>query len=88
MDSLDSLFLVRRIKLGLAVPTIAPSTIYANPSVGALTNAILRLSHEKDLSADAQRESRLRVCDELVQEYRRRIDQMQSPTTRDQKPDQ
>ena len=88
MDSLDSLFLVRRIKLGLAVPTITPSTIYANPSVGALTNAILRLSHEKDLSADAQRESRLRVRDELLQEYRRRIDQMQSPTTRDQKPDQ
>ena len=85
MDSLDSLFHVRRIKLGLAVPTIAPSTIYANPSVGALTNADLRLLQEKDLLANAQRESRLRVRDEMLQEYRSRIDQMQSLTTRDQK---
>ena len=80
MDSLLSLMIVRRIKQGLAVPTIAPSTIYANPSVGALTNAILCLSQENDLSTSSQRESRLRVRDELLQEYRSRIDQIQSST--------
>ena len=87
MDSLHSLIIVRRIKQGLGVPTIAPSTIYANPSVGALTNAILRLSQEKDLSANAQRESRLRVRDELLKEYRSRIDQIQSSTIWYQKVD-
>lgn len=55
MDSSHSLMIVRRIKQGLAVPNIAPSTIYANPSVCALTNAILRLLEEKDLSANAQK---------------------------------
>ena len=67
------------------MPTIAPSTIYANPSIWALTNTILRLSEEQDLSANTQKESRLRVRDELLQEFRSRIDQIQSPTTWNQK---
>ena len=54
MDPLHSLMIVRRIKQGLEMPTVAPSTIYANPSVCALTNAILRLSEQKNLSANAQ----------------------------------
>ena len=88
MDSLHSLMIVRTIKQGLAMPTVAPSTIYANPSVCALTNAILRLSEQKHLSANAQQESRLRVRDKLLQEYGRRIDQIQSPTTWNQRLDQ
>ena len=88
MDSLHALITVRKIKQGLAMPKIAPSTIYANPSVCALTNAILHLSEQEDLSFDAHKESRLRERDNLLQEYRRMIDQIQSPKTWNQKMDQ
>lgn len=55
IDPFNSSIIVGKIKQGLAVPTIAQSTFYANPSVRALTHAILRLLEEKNLSAEGQR---------------------------------
>ena len=81
MDSLQALILVRKLRRGLAIPTVALTTVYTNPSVTALTNAIIRLSrHQQDSMASQEQERRQRLSN-LFTEYQHKIDRLQkSPT--------
>ena len=87
MDSLQALLLVRELRRGLAVPTIALTTIYTNPSVTALTNAILRLSrHQQDSMAFQEQERRQRL-NNFFKEYQDKIDRLRTSPTEVQETD-
>ncbi|KAL6717631.1 hypothetical protein ACLMJK_005546 [Lecanora helva] len=83
MDSLHVLVLVRRLRRTLAMPPIVPSTVYVNPSVSALTNAVLRLREEQRISKDAQDQARMRERNAMIEDYGNVIDkewQSKSPS--------
>ena len=81
MDSLQALLLVRELRRGLAVPTVALTTVYTNPSVTALTNAILRLSrHQQDSRASQEQERRQRLSS-FFKEYQDKIDRLRTSPT-------
>ena len=76
MDSLQALLLVRELRRGLGVPTVALTTVYTNPSVTALTNAILRLSrHQQDSMVSQEQERRQRLSN-FFKEYQDKIDRL------------
>lgn len=78
MDSLQALLLVRKLRKGLALPSISPTMVYTHPSVTSLTDAILRLSTshlETQTSHDQERSQRLVT---VLNEYRDRIDTMKT----------
>ena len=78
MDSLQALLLVRELRQGLAVPTVALTTVYTNPSVTALTKAILRLSrHQQDSMASQEQERRQRLSN-FFREYQDKIDRLRT----------
>ena len=79
MDSLHALMIVRMIKQGLALPSMALSTIYTNPSVSALTKAVLRISEEQDLFHSTNETTRLQLRADMLQEYKNRIDEIANP---------
>ena len=81
MDSLQALLLVRELRQGLAVPTVALTTVYTNPSVSALTKAILRLSrHQQDSMASQEQERRQRLSN-FFREYQDKIDRLRTSPT-------
>jgi len=79
MDSLHALMTVRIMKQGLGLPSIALSTIYTNPSISALTKAVLRISEEQDLSYSANETTWLQLRADMLEEYKNRIDEIAIP---------
>ena len=81
MDSLQALLLVRELKRGLALPNIALTTVYTNPSVTALTDAVLCLSKNQHESKAYQERERSQRLSNFFTEYQEKIDQIPiSPT--------
>ena len=81
MDSLQALLLVRELKRGLAMPNIALTTVYTNPSVTALTGAILCLSKDEQGSKTNQERERSQRLGKFLKEYQEKIDQIPIPPT-------
>lgn len=73
MDSLQALVLIRKLRQSLGI-AIAPSTLYTNPSVLALTTAILPLLDQKQTSKASQEQVQVKehndLVQDLVQEYK------------------
>ena len=80
MDSLHALMAVRKIKQGLALPTIGLSTLYTNPSTSALTGAILRLADEQNISSLARQKGGLLTRSGLLRDYQTKIDRIAVPS--------
>ena len=81
MDSLQALLLVREFRRGLAIPTVALTTVYTNPSVTTLTNAILRLSRHQQDSKASQEQERHQTLSSFFKEYQEKIDRLPIPST-------
>ena len=79
MDSLHALMAVRKMKQGLALPTVAPSTLYTNPSISALTGTILRLADVQNISSLARQKSGLLTRKGLLRDYQTKIDRIAVP---------
>ena len=76
LDSLQTLTVVRKLKQGLAISNIAPSTVYTNPSVSALTDALLRISGQQQTSRDFEEQERSRERISVLNEYQNVINHM------------
>ena len=62
MDSLQVLLAVRRLRRGLALPSLATSTIYANPSVIVLADTVARLAKQHaELAKGDEQQDRLEL---------------------------
>ena len=81
MDSLQALLLVRELRRGLELPSVALTTVYTNPSVTALTNAILRLSRHQQDSMASQEQERHRRLSSFFKEYQDKIDRLPKSAT-------
>ncbi|KAI4144839.1 MAG: hypothetical protein L6R39_004024 [Caloplaca ligustica] len=81
MDSLHALVLVRALRRALEIPDLAPSTLYTNPSVTALSRAIVALREERRESQNTIHQVSLDRRHTLLKEYRGRIDRLSSPST-------
>ena len=68
MDSLQALVLVRKLKQSLAMSSIALSTIYTNPSVDSLTDAIIQLSDQTRTSETSSKQEHLQGRKALFEE--------------------
>ena len=74
MDSLQAMAIVRKLRESLATSTIALSTVYTNPSLSALTNAILCLLEEHQSSQASQDQMRVKCRHDIIDEYKLSID--------------
>ncbi|KAH8661698.1 male sterility protein-domain-containing protein [Tricladium varicosporioides] len=85
LDSLQTLLLVRDIKQSIGLPEIAPSTIYTNPSVFALSKCILDLSSQTARSSKELKKNRLQAIDDLILEHLNTINQLASTSVTKEK---
>ena len=76
MDSLQAILLVRDLRRGLAMPNIALTTVYTNPSVTALTDPILCLSNDQQKSKTYQERERSQRLSDFLKEYQEKIDKI------------
>ena len=76
MDSLQALTIIRKLKQGLGMSNIALSTLYTNPTVTALTAALLRLSRQQQDSLFSDEQDRSRLRSSTFKEYCALIDQI------------
>ncbi|KAM3084740.1 hypothetical protein ACMFMG_003197 [Clarireedia jacksonii] len=67
---------MRALKLTFAIPELGITTLYTNPLVNKLTEAILRLSSVHKVTVSSSNESRKQVIDETVTKFKGIIDQM------------
>ncbi|KAH8798369.1 hypothetical protein F5884DRAFT_825466 [Xylogone sp. PMI_703] len=74
MDSLQTLNLTRKLRRLTAIPDIAPNTVYSNPSVVQLAEAILRLLDRNYPTSKAVLEGQKQEVNELLAEYQALID--------------
>ena len=79
MDSLHALSLVRKLRQFLDMPKIALSTIYTNPSIQALTAAIISLLHHHEASEAFQKEVRTKERNSMIKYYEDIIDKTMPP---------
>lgn len=79
MDSLQALILVRQLRQRLAMPIVALSTVYTNPSVSSLTTAILRLLDHHQTSRASQEQARTQWRNNMIQDYKTVIDRRMMP---------
>ena len=81
MDSLNILLLTGRLKQQLQLRDLSPSTIYTNPSVSTLTKAILHVHNQSQALSSTTQEARRKKLDDLLIEYKRKIDQLAFSST-------
>lgn len=79
MDSLQALVTVRKLKQTLAMPSIAVTTIYTNPSISALSSAILRLSKQHQDSHTSNEQALYRERSDMLNTSKGMIDQIPTP---------
>lgn len=72
MDSLQALIVVRKLRRGLRIPSIASSTLYTNPSIAQLTSAVVKLSKDDTYVDVQQMTGKLREI--MLKEFQNRID--------------
>lgn len=78
MDSLQVLRLVQKLKIRFSDESISPSTIYTNPSLGELVEALSKGSNERDDTAIILQESRRNFLSGSRLEGEKKIDSMVS----------
>lgn len=76
MDSLQALRVLRNLKQGLGLPTIALSTIYTNPSISALASATIRLSTQGQERQISEKAALSQERSLLFREYQDLIDRI------------
>jgi len=76
MDSLQALLLVRKLRQGLAMPSIALSTVYTNPTLRTLAAAVLQLSKKHKTSQKSDEQARYEARSQMLQEYQASIDRI------------
>ncbi|PQE13474.1 NRPS-like enzyme protein [Rutstroemia sp. NJR-2017a WRK4] len=76
MDSLQALMTVRSLKHVLGLSELGPSNLYANPSVAALTLAVLKIAKKTKKSEKADKETQLLLIQTMISEYKDMIDQI------------
>ncbi|TGO49101.1 hypothetical protein BCON_0221g00130 [Botryotinia convoluta] len=77
MDSLQALTVVRKLRRGLGITSIASSTLYTNPSIAQLARAVVKISKDEKSIHGQQMTGQLR--DSMLEEFRSRIDSLISP---------
>ncbi|KAM0155075.1 hypothetical protein ACHAPG_006093 [Botrytis cinerea] len=78
MDSLQALTVVRKLRHGLGIASIASSTLYTNPSIARLASTAVKiLTDEKSIDSQ-QITGQLR--DSMLKEFRSRIDSLLLPS--------
>ena len=80
MDSLHALVAVRKIRQNLSTSVVALSTVYTNPSLSALTPTILRLLDENSVSRSSEERLRVKLRNDMIEEYKLKLDKRLSPT--------
>ncbi|PQE27801.1 NRPS-like enzyme protein [Rutstroemia sp. NJR-2017a BVV2] len=86
MDSLQALMTVRSLKRILGLPELGPSNLYANPSVSALTDAVLKIVKKTKESEKAEKETQLLLMEKMISEYKDMVDQMPAAQANSAKP--
>ncbi|KAJ8060197.1 hypothetical protein OCU04_010541 [Sclerotinia nivalis] len=74
LDSLQALRLTRILKQTFAIRELEITTLYTNPSVKSLTEAIIRLSSVHESSKLSSSESRLQAINDSLVEYKTILD--------------
>ncbi|KAI4127592.1 MAG: hypothetical protein LQ338_003135 [Usnochroma carphineum] len=80
MDSLHAIILVRNLNRALTLPDLAPSTLYTNPSVTALSHAIVALQNQRHEAEHTVHQNHLSMRSALLQEYKNKIDRLPLPS--------
>lgn len=76
MDSLQAVQLTRSLKAALALPDLEISTVYANPSISTITQAILKLSEEHGMSTAQAKVLRSQTIDDIFVRYKAQVDEI------------
>ena len=76
MDSLQALVLVRKLRQNLAMHNIALSTMYTNPSMASLSEAIVQLSDRTREIKTSVEQERTDVRKAIFEEYKEKIDRI------------
>lgn len=76
MDSLQAVQMTRRLKAALSVPDLEISTVYANPSISALTKAIMGLSKGHVDSTELRQISRSQTIENMLAGYKGVLDKI------------
>lgn len=86
MDSLQTLLLTRDMKQAFLLPEIAPSTVYTNPSIAQLSQAVLDISQQIKQSGEQAEQERKRAINETLDKKFKVIDDIAaaSPITNGQ----
>ena len=73
LDSLQAIRAVRVLKRGLNLPALTPNTIYLNPAIEGLTQALQSLNLVNGQSSEAKKQAQLQERDQLLQELTAQI---------------
>ncbi|PYI07034.1 acetyl-CoA synthetase-like protein [Aspergillus sclerotiicarbonarius CBS 121057] len=73
LDSLQAITATRTFRRGLDFPEFSPNLIYLHPSVAELTEAVLRIQHHQQASAEATKQAQLQQRAQLLQEFSAQI---------------
>ncbi|KAL8830924.1 MAG: hypothetical protein Q9191_001159 [Dirinaria sp. TL-2023a] len=76
IDSLHIILLTRKLKQQLRLRNLSPSTIYTNPSVSTLSNAILSMHHQSQATSSTMYQARVKKRNDSLEEYKGYIDQL------------
>lgn len=79
MDSLHAIILMRNLNRALRIPDLAPSTLYTNPSVTALSGALIALREDNHESQNTAHQNHLSRRTALLEEYKGKIDRLHPP---------
>ncbi|MCJ1249488.1 hypothetical protein MMC30_006712 [Trapelia coarctata] len=79
MDSLQALLLTRKLKHALAMPHLALSIVYANPSIPSLATALQQISGKMQLSKSPQKQTLAHTTDTTLLEYQTLVDRISIP---------
>ncbi|KAF7956004.1 hypothetical protein EAE96_004925 [Botrytis aclada] len=77
IDSLQALTVVRNLRHGLGITSIASSTLYTNPSITQLASAVVKISKDEESIHGRQMAGQLR--ESMLTEFRSRIDSLTLP---------
>ncbi|PWY91620.1 NRPS-like enzyme [Aspergillus sclerotioniger CBS 115572] len=73
LDSLQTITATRTFRRGLDFAEFSPNLIYLHPSVTELTEAVLRIQHHQEASAEALKQAQLQQREHILQEMVREI---------------
>lgn len=74
IDSLQTLQLTRSLKSLLGIPDFGITTIYTNPSISSLANAIFELSTQSDAIKVVKEGTRRQALEGVLEEYKHLVD--------------